>query len=167
MQIDHAELPPSLADDQWTFSYRYVSVPFDLKLRIEKVQPRIVLDTLVEAYLEPERLTLKVLAVYQIERTGVFTLELEVPTGYQVRSVDGRVAAGAKAADVDAYHIEGENRLVVDLARKAFGRVALAVELRTNLAEPDLLEPSGHTVTIPLKVPKPSDRKSTRLNSSH
>ena len=155
MQIDHAELPPSLAGDQWTFSYRYVSVPFDLSLQVEKVQPRIVVDTLVKAYLEPERLTLEVLAIYHIERTGVFRLELEIPTGYHVSSVRGRAAAGAQAADVDAYYVEGESRLVVNLARKAFGRVALAVELRRNLVEPDLLEPSGHAVTILLKVPKP------------
>ncbi len=155
MQIDQAELPPSLAGDQWTFSYRYVSVPFDLSLRVEKVQPRIAVDTLVEAYLEPQHLTLKVLAVYHIERAGVFRLELGIPTGYRVRSVRGRATAGAQAADVDAHHIEGENRLVVNLTRKAFGRVALAVNLQRYLVEPDLLEPTGHAVTIPLKVPKP------------
>ncbi len=154
MQIDHAELPPALAGDPWTFSYRYVSVPFDLSLRVEKVQPRIAVDTLVEAYLEPRRLTLKVLAVYHVERTGVFKLELGVPDGFRVSSVLGRAAAGAQAADVDAYHVEDENRLVVNLARKAFGRVALAVELRRNLLEPDLLEPTGQAAIIPLKVPK-------------
>ena len=102
----------------WTFAYRYASVPFELELAVEEVSPRITVDSLVEARLEPEKLTLDLTAFYTIERAGVFKLELDVPEGFELRSVTGgrgafpcrehrRVLA---AAEVDSHHLEGERR---------------------------------------------------------
>jgi len=71
-------------------------VPFELTLRAEKVQPQIQTHELVEAYIEPERLTLDLLALYKIERASVFQLELDVPLGFEVRAVRGHAAAGPK-----------------------------------------------------------------------
>ena len=54
------------------------------------------------------------------------------PAGFEVRQVRGRAVAGrAPRRQVDTHHLEGEEktRLVVNLARKASGRVGLAVEL--------------------------------------
>ena len=156
LQVDAAELPPGLARGQWTFAYRYVAVPFDLVLAMEKVKPQVVCDTLVEAELTPEALLLDVLNVYNIQRAGVFRLEMDLPAGYEVRQVHGIAAAGASAVQVDGHRVEGEkkNRLVVDLARKAIGRVALAVQLRKELKEPDLLTPTGKTVNLVLPIPQ-------------
>ena len=42
MQIDAAELPPALAKENWAFSYRYATVPYDLSLSVEKILPRIL-----------------------------------------------------------------------------------------------------------------------------
>jgi hypothetical protein len=165
LQVDAAELPPPLRAAGWAFSYRYATVPFELELSIEEVLPRITVDSLVEARLEPERLTLDLTAIYTIERAGVFKLELDVPPGFDVRQVRGRSipagsgqgpgGPGTAAAEVDSHHLEGEkkNRLVVNLARKATGRVALAVQLQKDLQEPNLLAP-GKTAEIPLPVPQ-------------
>jgi len=57
-QLDASELPAALADAKPDFSYRYASLPFELSLAVEQVQPEIRTRELVEAYLEPERLTL-------------------------------------------------------------------------------------------------------------
>ena len=164
LQVDASELPPELARGQWTFAYRYVAVPFDLVLSMEKVKPQIVCDSLVEAEVTPEALLLDVLSVYNIQRAGVFRLEMDLPAGYEVRQVHGIDAAGASAVQVDGHHMEvspgghagqGEKtRLVVDLARKAIGRVALAVQLRYELKEPDLLTPTGKTVKLLLPIPQ-------------
>ncbi len=156
MQIDASELPEALAKQQWTFSYRYGALPFDLVLQLEKVQPRIVADTLVEACLEPERLTLNVLAVYQVERAGVFRFELDIPAGYEVRRVYGREAPDTQAVQVDTHYLTGDDKthLVVNLSRKAFGRVGLAVALQKKLTEPALLSPTGETVELPLGIPQ-------------
>lgn len=169
LQVDAAELPAALAKTPWAFSYRYAAVPFGLVLSTEKVQPRIVVDSLVEAELTPEGLTVDLLALYTIERSGVFRLDLDLPAGFEVRQVCGREAAGAQAAQVDTHHVEGQTKthLVVNLARKAIGRVGLAVQLHKDLQEPDLLAPTGKAAEIalplPLVAPGTVERASGRL----
>ena len=49
LQVDADELPGNLRGARWAFSYRYASVPYELTLGIEKVQPQITVDSLVEA----------------------------------------------------------------------------------------------------------------------
>ena len=118
LQID---VPKSLAGGKWDFSYRYATAEYALELQVEKVQPRILADALVEAYLEPERLAVDLSVVYTVQRAGVFQLELDVPAGFEVRQVRGRAVAGAREAEVDAYELKGpdKTRLLVNLARKA------------------------------------------------
>ena len=119
-------------------------------------------DSFVEARIEPQRLTLDVTTVYNIERAGVFKLEMDLPAGFEVRDVRGCYARssdmtqGAGPADVDSHRLEGEkkDRLVVQLARKAMGRVALAVRLQKDLQERRLLTPSGQAAEIPLPLPR-------------
>ena len=162
LQIDAGELPPALRQSPWTFSYRYATIPYELILGIEELQPRVTADSLVEARLEPNRLTLDVTAVYTIERAGVFKLELDVPPDFHVRQVHGCELPGgnpaqqAAAVQVDSHRLEGEkkNRLVVNLAHKAIGRVALAVQLQKDLQEANLLTPTGKASDIPLPIPQ-------------
>jgi len=168
VQVDAAELPDALKPGNWTFSYRYAAVPFDLTLSLEKVQARIVADSLVEAQLEPKRISLDVLTVYTVERAGVFRLDLDVPAGYEVRDVRGRKAAGAAPVHVDSHHLEDDDRtrLVVNLARRAMGRVALAVQLEKDLDEPELLTPAGKAdvpLALPQVAPDSVERASGRL----
>lgn len=155
-QVDFAELPGGLSGGAWTLAYRYVALPYDLTLAVEKVTPRLRSQELVEAYLEPERLTLDMLAIYTIERAGVFQLELDVPAGYQVLQVRGQDAADTQAAAVDSHRLEGENstRLVVNLARKAEGRIGLFVELEKRLDDANLLAPTGQASQVPLALPR-------------
>lgn len=174
LQVDCTELPLAIRTGGWAFSYRYVTVPFELELNVEQVEPRITVDSLVEARLQPERLSLDLTAIYTIERAGVFKLELDVPEGFDVRQVHGRsipavgspvpgaskifraATQGAVAAEVESYHLEGakKNHLVVNLARKAMGCVALAVQLERDLQEPNLLTPTGKAADIALPAPQ-------------
>lgn len=156
LQLDVGDLPPSLKNGRWTFSYRYSTVPYDLTLGVEKVRPRVTADLLVEAELQPERLTLDLTARYTIERAGVFRLELEIPSGYDVREVRGFGCDGVEAATVDSHRIEGEqnDRLVVNLARKAIGCVGLAVQLSKPLTDAELKTPLGRAAAVPLTLPR-------------
>ncbi len=166
LQVDANELPMTLRSAVWAFSYRYAAVPFELEMNVEEVQPRITVDSLVEARLEPEKLTIDLTAIFTIERSGVFKLELDVPEGFEVRQVKGRAvncsaAPGAPttacaAAEVDSHHLEGDKKshLVVNLSRKALGRVALAVQLQRDLHEANLLTPTGKSAAIELPVPQ-------------
>ncbi len=164
MQLDTAEIPTSLSRESWAFSYRYATLPYNLTLRLEKIQPRIAVDQLVEAFLEPQKLTLDLFAKYQIERAGVFELRVNVPAEFEVRGVRGRAAAGAQAAAVESYTIgesytivesnTGEEnqhkQLVVNLASKALGNVGLLVELEKRLQDPNLLSPTGESAVLTL-----------------
>lgn len=152
LRVDANELPPALAGTPWAFSYRYAVLPFDLALNVEKVQPRVTVDELVEVYLEPQQVTMDLLALYEIEKAGIFQLDLEIPSGYEIRQVRGFPSALGEPVTVDGYHLEGEpaTHLVVSLGHKAIGKVALLVELQKNLDDPNLLTPTGKTSELPL-----------------
>ncbi len=166
LQVDKAELPGALARGSWNFAYRYASVPFELALDIDPVEPRIQVDQLVEAYLLPERLTLELSALYDIQRAGVFQLDLQVPSGFEVRSVKGRAMDNVAAADVDSFYREGENEttLHVNLARKATGRVGLLVVLEKAIDDANLLTPTGTAATLEVPVPRVTADKIERAS---
>ena len=175
-QVDANELPVAMRSVAWTFAYRYASVPFELELAVEEVSPRITVDSLVEARLEPEKLTLDLTVFYTIERAGVFKLELDVPEGFELRSVTGRQGAATAApgmpptvcatAEVDSHHLEGKKNthLVVNLARKALGRVGLHVQLQREMPDAKLLTPTEKPIAIDLPLPQPT--KATVEHSS-
>ena len=169
VQMDAGELPPALRRDTWDFAYRYSTMPVALALAVEKIEPYVTVDALVRIRIEPERLRLGTLALYDIQRAGVFRLELDLPEGYDVRTVRGRAIGDAAAVEVDTHHLTGEDkrRLVVSLARRALGRVGLEVELVQNLGHPELLAPTGTAVEIDVAVPRvapgTADRETGRL----
>ena len=154
-QVDDAELPQALRG-RWDFAYRYAALPYGLTLKVEKVQPRVVAESLLEAHLGTDDLAISLATVFTVERAGIFRLEFEIPEGYDLRSVQGISIGNAAAADVDAHHLEGEKktRLVVNLSRKALGRVAIEVQLHRALHEPDLLAPTGKAAALALPIPR-------------
>lgn len=158
LQVDPADLPEPIRGGTWTFAYRYAAVPFELTLTVEKLQPRISADTLVEATLQPERLVIDATIAYTIERAGVFRLDVDVPAGFRITRVTGREFNQFVAAGVDSHLVEpGDSpKLAVNLAKKAQGPVGLAVRLERDLSEPDLLAPTGKTAGIPLPILRPN-----------
>jgi hypothetical protein len=156
LQLDAGELPARLASEKWDFAYRYAALPFALTLRVEKILPRLVVDTLVEAHIQPEQLVLDVRSVVDVQRAGVFQFVFLVPPEWEVRNVRGETLENSTPAEIDGHHrLEGQpGKLVVNLSRQASGRVALGLQLYRRLAEPDLLTPSGKTVAIALPIPR-------------
>ncbi len=155
LQVDAGELPEALRRTSWNFAYRYPAVAWQLSLDVEKSRPRIRVDSLVEFSLRPENVEMDVTTIYDVQRAGVFQLEFDVPADYQIREVAGRSAAGAEPVQVDTHRLEGEakTRLVVNLARKAIGKVALGLRLQKDLEQPDLLGPTGRSVNLAVDVP--------------
>ncbi len=154
LQLDMNELPTETRQQNWNFAYRYAAVPFKLDLSIEKVQPKITVEQLVEAYVEPQQLMADYSAIYNIENAGVFQLELKIPAGFEVKQVRGLSAPNVTGLSVDAHNISPDDptRLFVTLARKAIGRVGLQVELSRRLADENLLSPTGATSTHAVPV---------------
>jgi hypothetical protein len=155
-QIDGSELPGGAPGGGWDFAFGYATLPFSLDLSLEKVEPRITVQSRADAYLEPETLTLALASVFTVERRGVFRLELEMPSGYEVHAVRGRQIDGAQPVHVESYSLQGEDesRLVVNLTRKAIGRVGLEVRVQRRLQHPELLSPTESEVTVPIGVPR-------------
>ncbi len=174
-QLDAADIPASLRSsesgqpnvedqqvssqqDKREFAFRYSSLPYDLSLSVDKVQPRVVVDQLVEAFVEPESLTLNLLVLYNIERAGIFQLGLDIPAGYELRRVEGHKAPNYQEAIVDSHSLQGDDKthLVVNLGKRALGKVALLVELERRLTDENLLLPTGETSAIEIVLPQVS-----------
>lgn len=158
LQLDAGELPPALRAATPQFAYRYSTIPFDLALQVDKVEPRISTRELVEVYLQPRQLSVELLALFHVERAGVFQLTFDVPAEYVVLSVTSQAVAGHQAVAVDDFHRTGAegNRLEVNLAGKALGKVALHLQLQRTLDDPNLLRPTGEDATIEMVPPRVS-----------
>lgn len=155
VQIDPEDLPAQLRNRKWDSAHRYVTAPYTLKLNVERVEPRILADSFVDVYLRPEELQLRLVTVFEIQKAGVFQLDLQLPAGFDLRSVKGIGGKDVAPLEVDRHFVDAAagNRLFVSLGRKAQGRVGLAVELIRTLSEPDLLSPTGRTVLFDLALP--------------
>src|SRR5205085_6418640 len=116
---------------------------------------------LVEAYLQPDELTLDLFAKFEIERAGIFQLEVDLPAGFTVRTVRGQAADGIEAAAYDGrYQLSADGtKLTVNLNRKALGNVGLFVEIYKPLKDENLLTPTGKSATIPLAIPRVTPAK--------
>jgi hypothetical protein len=160
LQLDKGELSTSLQQSNWLFAYRYATLPFDLALKIQKVEPQIRTTELTEIYLTPDQLTYDLIALLDIQRAGVFQVEVRIPGDCQVRQVRGHACAGAEAVQVDSHHVDAADptRLKVNLAKKATGRVALLVELDKTLSDPNLTSPTGTASEIGITVPRIANR---------
>jgi len=160
LQMDAAEMPKppagGAAAGPWALSYRFASVPYDLALRVEKIEPRITVDAFADVRLEPQEMVSELQAIYTIEKAGVFGLEFELPQGYTLRSVHGFSAAGVEPAAVESQQVSADDRtrLTVNLSRRAFGRVGCTVSVRRAVDEPDLRTPTGKTVDVAVVVPR-------------
>ncbi len=156
LQMDKSELPAALAKQNWRFAYRYASLPFDLSLTVNKIQPLINVAQLVEIALRPEKLTADMAITYDIQQAGVFQLLLDIPKAFEIRDIRPLARNDLAGVPVDTYYRDpaNENRWIVTLSRKAMGKVGLAVSLKRELDDPNLLGPTGETSDIAITVPK-------------
>ncbi len=156
LQMDQSDLPKSLSGSKWAFSYRYGAVPYELTLRVEKVLPRISVTELIDAELNTNRLTLNWQGVFQIEDAGVFQLRVEIPTDFEVRTIQGKTIGKAQAVAVDSHHREADDGTtwIVNLSKKAFGKTGLSMQLQRTLDDSNLLTPTGNVSTIAIELPR-------------
>ncbi len=156
LQIDQNELPEAMRATKWDFVYRYGAVPYELAINVKKVAPRISVAELVEADLSADKLVLNWQGLYTIEEAGLFQLRVDLPDGFDVRSVLGKSIAECEAAAVDSYHrvAPESNTWLVNLSKKAFGKIGLSVQLEKQLKDPNLLSPTGTASTLPIPLPR-------------
>ena len=157
-QMDAAELPGNLKRQRWEFAYRYASLPIALTLNVQKIQPLINVDQLVEVSFAPEKLNVEVSAVYDIQRAGVFQLDLDIPQEFKIREIRPLTRKGLGNVPVDTFYRDpkNENRVLVTLGKKAIGKIGLHISLDQELEDVNLLSPTDVASKIGFAIPKSS-----------
>ena len=138
------------------FAYRYNALPFELKLAVEQVEPRIVADTQIEAHLQTQQILLQAGMQIDVQRAGVFSFVVTIPADFEVTAVNSWPVGKNRALKIDGWHVDEQDpsKLTINLSARALGKVRLRVTLRQTLDEPNLLSPTGESVNLALSVPK-------------
>ena len=156
LQMDVAELPGNLKAQKWEFAYRYASLPIALALNVQKIQPQINVDQLVEVSIAPEKLNVEVSAVYDIQLAGVFQLNLDIPQEFEIREIRPLASKGLGNVPIDTFYRDpnNENRVLVTLGKKAIGKFGLQISLDRELKDANLLSPTDVASKIGFAIPK-------------
>ena len=130
-QIDINEVIGSLSDENSqdiSFAYRYLKQPFNLVLNIEKAAPEITARSNLFLHIDEELMKLGLLVNYDIQKIGVFSLEVELPGGFTLLDVE---AEGIE--DWTLTKKEGFDLLNVRLKNKAIGKYNLLVKMEKQI----------------------------------
>ncbi|HEV2436366.1 MAG TPA: LamG-like jellyroll fold domain-containing protein [Verrucomicrobiae bacterium] len=112
------------APDNAVAAYRFNARPFTLTLRLKPVEPVINVADRVNARLEETRLVVAHRLTLNVEKAGIYTLELRPPSGFAVAAVRGDGLEDWKVS---------EGRLRVSFAGRVLGRRQLEVQLEQAL----------------------------------
>ena len=153
LQVDAAEVN---AGQDWDFVYRYAALPYELILKIEKLQPRVTVEEYVTIQITPQLTRMSVTTLLDIQRAGLFHVDYEVPAGYRIRSVRGIAAANVTAAVVENHHAveNAPGKYRVNFSRKAVGHVALLVSVEKVRTDVNLLTPTGEVSEYTFSLPR-------------
>jgi hypothetical protein len=153
LQVDAAEVNAGQGLD---FVYRYAALPYELILKIEKLQPRVTVEEYVNIQITPQLTRMSVTTLLDIQRAGLFHVDYDVPEGYRVRSVRGIAAADVTAAVVENHHAveNAAGKYRVNFSRKAVGHVALQVSVEKVRTDVNLLTPTGEASQYTFSLPR-------------
>ena len=115
---------------------------------------------MIEVDVTSQKISATMQVVYDIQQAGVFSTDLKIPRGFEVRSITGHSnSKQVSAAQVNEYRKSDidESLWSVDFSRKALGKIGLLVEIEKELSDPNLLTPTGETSVIDLPFPQVSD----------
>ena len=77
------------APDSAVAAYRFNSRPFTLALKLKHIEPAILVADRVTARLEETRLVIAHSLALQVDKAGIYTLELSPPPGFAVADIHG------------------------------------------------------------------------------
>ena len=124
--------------------WRFLNPAFDLALKAETLQPQIEAAVHNNIKISPTQVGLSATIDYTIKRAGVFALQVALPAGYTLDSVQGDNILQWQPRDA----APGAGQ-VLDVAFK--NRLLGAYSLRLELARPHPDLPSS--VTFPASIP--------------
>ena len=141
LQVDANELPPAMRSAAWTFAYRYASVPFELELAVEEVAAadhgrfarRRPLGT-GEAHARSDG-GLHHRAGRRLQAGTRYSRGIRTPqvTGRRIALAPRPGTARRPRSIRITWKARRRTHLVVNLARKAMGRVGLQVRVAEGI----------------------------------
>ena len=112
------------APDQAVVAYHFNARPFALALRLKHIEPVLAVTDRVNARLEEARLVVAHTLSLNVEKAGIYSLELLPPAGFAVADVRGDGVADWQAAG---------GKLVVNFSARALGQRQVVVQLEQAL----------------------------------
>ena len=112
------------APDNAVAAYRFNARPFTLALRLKPIEPVISVTDRVNARLEETRLVISHSVALNVEKAGIYTLELTPPSGFAVADVRGEGVEDWKVSD---------GKLRVSFSARVLGSRRLEVQLEQAL----------------------------------
>jgi hypothetical protein len=114
------------APDNAVVAYRFNARPFTLALKLKPIEPVISVADRVSTRLEETRLLISHSLALNVEKAGVYSLELTPPPGFAVAEVRG--------AGMEDWKLNGE-KLTVNFSARVLGQRQLDVQLEAALKD--------------------------------
>lgn len=156
-QLDRDEVPEPLRQGQWDFAYRFAAIPYQLTLSVEAIQPHISVDTNIRAILTEDTLKLDAWTHFDIQRAGLFELQLQVPDEWNVQTVEGVQSGDHLPVAVDGFQLlpasKGWQILRINLATQARNKVAVRVRLQRLWGSDILRTSTGKVAMATISIP--------------
>ncbi|HZL78695.1 MAG TPA: hypothetical protein VFC17_07560, partial [Candidatus Limnocylindrales bacterium] len=114
------------APDNAVVAYRFNARPFTLALKLKPIEPVISVADRVNTRLEETRLIISHSLALNVEKAGIYSLELTPPPGFAVAEVRG--------AGVEDWKLNGE-KLAVNFSARVLGQRQLDVQLEAALKD--------------------------------
>jgi type II secretory pathway pseudopilin PulG len=105
-------------------AYQFNARPFTLALRLKPIEPVIGVTDRVSARLEETRLAVAHCLALNVEKAGIYTLELVPPPGFAIADVRGD--------GVDDWHVH-DGKILVNFSARLLGARRLDVQLEQAL----------------------------------
>jgi len=112
------------APDNAVVAYRFNARPFTLALKLKHIEPVIAVTDRVNARLEETRLVVAHTLSLNVEKAGVYSLELLPQSGFAVADVRG--------AGIEDWKVTG-GKLAVNFSQRALGQRQIEVQLEQAL----------------------------------
>ena len=112
------------APDNAVVAYRFNARPFTLALKLKHIEPVIAVTDRVTTRLEETRLVVAHALSLNVEKAGVYSLELSPQTGFAVADVRG--------AGIEDWKVTG-GKLAVNFSQRALGQRQIEVQLEQAL----------------------------------
>ena len=139
VRVESSRLPEQWRKVKSISAYRFTSRNYSATVRTGLVEPRLNLQQLWVLKADQESLHLHGRLLYEIERAGVFSVVLSLPSGWEVDDL-------GPSNIVDDFEVQGEDserKLVITLRKETLGQLHLDLRLVQSLAvtsEPIILD---------------------------